>query len=164
MAFSRKPPSGNVRRVRCLGHNLRGVTTNKCGHLVQFESELEHTLILLFERDRSIADYRSQPEVLSFRDATGRSRTYTPDFKVWRTDGRMELHEVSVETRRQHREALRQCETAAPPLDRVLSPRQTLPPWLALGPVALAFLAGGAAFLLGHAPLILCAELSVTNP
>lgn len=113
MAFQRRPPPGNVRRVLGLGRNLRGVTTTKGGHLVQFESELEHTLILLLERDASVADYRSQPEVLAFRDAADRLHTYTPDFQVWRTDGRIELHEVTVEARRHQREALRQREAAA---------------------------------------------------
>lgn len=113
MTFRRKPPAGNVRRVACLGHNLRGITTNKRGHVVQFESELEHTLILLLERDPSVDDYHSQPEVLSFVDATGRARTYTPDFQVWRTDGRIELHEVSVETRCREHPSLRQREAAA---------------------------------------------------
>lgn len=113
MAFTRKPPPDNVRRVVCLGRNIHGVTTNKRGHLVQFESELEHTLILLLERDPAVADYRSQPEVLHFRDATGRPRTYTPDFQVWRTDGRIEFHEVSVEARRAQRPALHQREAAA---------------------------------------------------
>ena len=47
MAFKRKPPSGNVRRVISLGNNFRGVTTNKCGHLVQFESVQECKLVLL---------------------------------------------------------------------------------------------------------------------
>jgi len=112
MAFTRKPPPDNVRRVACLGRNIHGVTTNKRGHLVQFESELEHTLILLLERDPAVADYRSQPEVLPFRDATGRPRTYTPDFQVWRTDGRIELHEVSVEQRRAQRPTLQQREAA----------------------------------------------------
>ena len=92
MAFKRKPPPGNVRRVISLGNNFRGVTTNKRGHLVQFESEQERKLILLLERDPTVADYISQPEVLHFHDASGRQRTYTPDFKVWRTDGQIELH------------------------------------------------------------------------
>jgi len=113
MAFTRTPPPGNVRRVVCLGRNLRGVLTNKRGHVVQFESALEHTLVLLLERDASVADYRSQPEVLNFRDAAARPRTYTPDFQVWRTDGRIELHEVTVESRRAHRVTLREREAAA---------------------------------------------------
>lgn len=118
MAFTRTPPPGNVRRVVCLERNLRGVLTNKRGHVVQFESALEHVLILLLERDTSVADYRSQPEVLHFRDAAGRSRTYTPDFQVWRTDGRIELHEVTVEARRDQRATLREREAAATALCR----------------------------------------------
>jgi hypothetical protein len=113
MAFRRKPPPGNVRRVISLGGNFRGVTTNKRGHLVQFESEQERKLILLLERDLTVADYVSQPETLHFCDDSGRQRVYTPDFKVWRTDGQIELHEVTVEARRLGRESLTQRETAA---------------------------------------------------
>jgi hypothetical protein len=106
MALTRRPPPGNVRRVICLGRNLCGVTTNKRGHVVQFESALEHTLLLLLERDATVADYRSQPELLHFRDPAGRARTYTPDFQVWRTDGQVEFHEVTVVARMAQRPAL----------------------------------------------------------
>ena len=41
------------------------------------------------------------------------ARTPGVDKKVWRTDGRIELHEVSVETRRQQHAALREREAAA---------------------------------------------------
>lgn len=113
MAFKRKPPPGNTRRVICLGNNFRGVTTNKRGHLIQFESEQEHKLILLLERDPTVTDYVSQPETLHFFDNSGRQRTYTPDFKVWRTDGQIELHEVTVEARRADRVSSQQREAAA---------------------------------------------------
>jgi hypothetical protein len=113
MPFKRKPPSDNVRRVISLGNNWRGVTTNKQGRLIQFESEQERKLILLLERDHTVIDYVSQPETLSFRDADGRQRIYTPDFQVWRTDGQIELHEVTVETRRRNRPSLQERETAA---------------------------------------------------
>ena len=113
MAFKRKPPPGNARRVICLGNNFRGVTTNKRGHLIQFESEQEHKLILLLERDPTVTDYVSQPETLHFFDDSGRQRNYTPDFKVWRTDGQIELHEVTIEARRTVRESLQQREAAA---------------------------------------------------
>jgi hypothetical protein len=113
MAFKRKPPPGNVRRVISLGNNFRGVTTNKRGHLIQFESEQEHKLILLLERDPTVADYASQPETLHFCDDNGQQRTYTPDFKVWRTDGQIELHEVTIEARRIARESLPRREAAA---------------------------------------------------
>jgi hypothetical protein len=113
VAFKRNPPPGNMRRVASLGNNFRGVTTNKQGRLVQFESEQEHKLVLLLERDPTVADYVSQPEALPFQDANGQQRTYIPDFKVWRSDGRIELHEVTVEARRQERHSLQQREAAA---------------------------------------------------
>jgi hypothetical protein len=98
--MKRKPPPGNVRRVASIDRNIRGITTNKRGRLVQYESELERKLILVLERDAQVVDFASQPETLTFQDSAGRSRRYTPDFKVWRADGRFELHEVSVESRR----------------------------------------------------------------
>ena len=133
MAFKRKPPPGNVRRVISLGTHYRGVTTNKRGHLVQFESEQEHKLILLLERDLTVTDYVSQPETLRFCDDGGRQRAYTPDFQVWRTDGRIELHEVTIEARRTTRESLQQRETAAHAICRdrnwcyIVHTDQTLP-------------------------------------
>jgi len=99
MAFKRKPPPGNVRRVVGLGTNCRGITTNKRGRLVQFESHQERTLILLLERDPTVADYCSQPETLTFATADGHLTRYTPDFQVWRTDGRIDLHEVTLVAR-----------------------------------------------------------------
>ncbi|MEI6777655.1 MAG: TnsA endonuclease N-terminal domain-containing protein [Chloroflexales bacterium] len=101
MAFSRKPPPGNVRRVVSLDGNCRGVTTNKCGRLIQFESELERILVLLLERDPSVADFISQPLTIPFTAPDGRARHYTPDFQVWYTDGRVALHEVTLVVRRQ---------------------------------------------------------------
>ena len=113
MAFKRKPPPGSARRVISLGNNFRGVTTNKRGRLVQFESEQERKLVLLLEHDPTVADYISQPETLRFCDGSGRKRHYTPDFKVWRTNGHIELHEVTLEARRQERGAIREREAAA---------------------------------------------------
>jgi hypothetical protein len=133
MALKRKPPPGNVRRVISLGNNFRGVTTNKRGHLVQFESEQEHKVILLLERDPTVTDYVSQPETLHWQDDGGRQRTYTPDFQVWRSDGRIELHEVTIEARRVTRESLQQRETAAHAICRdrswnyIVHTDQTLP-------------------------------------
>jgi hypothetical protein len=113
MALKRKPPPGNVRRTISLGGNFRGVTTNKRGHLVQFESEQERKLVLLLERDPTVADYRSQPEVLHFTDASGRPHRYTPDFQIWRTTGLIELHEVTVAARRESHPSLLEREAAA---------------------------------------------------
>ena len=101
MPFKRKPPPGNARRVVSIGANCRGVTTNKRGRVVQFESEQERVLILLLKRDPSVLDFCSQPETLTSVAADGRTHHYTPDFQVWRTDGRIELHEVTLEARRQ---------------------------------------------------------------
>jgi hypothetical protein len=100
MSYKRKPPVGNARRVRSSGHNIRGVITNKAGHLVQFESWLERALILRLDRDREVLDYRSQPETLKFTDEQGKERVYTPDFKVWRRNGAIEIHEVTLSKRR----------------------------------------------------------------
>lgn len=113
MSMKRKPPTGNVRRVISLGNNFRGVITNKRDHLVQFESEQERKLILLLERDPRVVDYVSQPETLHFSDEKGRQRRYTPDFQVWRVNGQIELHEVTVQSRRESRESLREREFAA---------------------------------------------------
>ena len=113
MSMKRKPPTGNTRRVISLGNNFRGVTTNKQGHLVQFESEQERKLILLLERDPLVANYVSQPETLIFIDAKGRQRKYTPDFQVWRVNGQVELHEVTVQSRRETHISLQEREVAA---------------------------------------------------
>lgn len=113
MAFKRRPPADDVRRVINLGSNFRGVTTNKRGHLVQFESEQERKLVLLLERDPTVADFRSQPERLSFCDTAGRQHSYTPDYKAWRTDGAIEVHEVTLVTRLAESVTLQQRAAAA---------------------------------------------------
>ncbi len=96
MISRRRPPQGDQRRVQPIGDNLRGVVTNKKGVTVQFESELEHRLILLLERDHSVANYRSQPEKLLYIDDKGKRHTYIPDFKVWLVNGIIQIHEVTV--------------------------------------------------------------------
>lgn len=110
MGFKRKPPEGDVRRVTSMGLNLPGVTTNKNGHTVQFESFAERILLVLFERDKTVLDYRSQPEIFEFTDRDKKLRRYTPDFKVWRADGTIEIHEV---TRTERQEQLRISEREA---------------------------------------------------
>jgi hypothetical protein len=92
MVFKRRPPEGDVRRVTSMGLNLPGVTTNKNGHTVQFESFAERILCVLFERDKTVLDYRSQPETFEFTDQGKKLRRYTPDFKVWKADGSIEIH------------------------------------------------------------------------
>lgn len=100
MSFKRKPPDGNVRRVRSTGRNLRGVITNKAGRTVQFESWAERSLILRLDRDPEVLDYQSQPETFTFTDEEGKERSYTPDFLVWRRTGEIEVHEVTLSKRR----------------------------------------------------------------
>lgn len=112
MSFKRKPPAGNVRRVRSNGSSSRGVITNKAGRLVQFESWLERALILRLDRDPEVLDYQSQPELFEFIDEQGKQRSYTPDFKVWRRNGEIEIHEVTL-TKRRVRPDLRRREQAA---------------------------------------------------
>jgi len=113
MSFKRKPPDGNVRRVRATGQNLRGVITNKVGRTVQFESWLERSLILRLDRDRDVLDYQSQPEQLHFSDEAGKQRSYTPDFKVWRQDGTIQIHEVTLSKRRMRPDIRRREQAAA---------------------------------------------------
>ncbi len=110
MGLKRKPPEGDVRRVTSMGLNLTGVTTNKNGHTVQFESFAERILLVLFERDKTVLDYRSQPETFEFTDRYKKLRRYTPDFKVWKADGTIEIHEV---TRTERQEQLRISEREA---------------------------------------------------
>lgn len=108
----RKPPKGNVRRVTSIGRNLRGTITNKTGCTVQFESFQERILEILFERDRSVKDYRSQPFTITFTDQDKRERRYTPDFLVRKHNNDIEIHEVTI-TERQGRDRSREREQEA---------------------------------------------------
>lgn len=132
MSLKRRPPVGNVRRVAAIGQNMRGVMTNKTGRVVQFESSLERSLLLRLDRDRSVRDYGSQPETFHFEDNQGKRHTYTPDFIVWRRDGTVEIHEVTL-TSRQIRPSIRLREAAATAVCQkrgwryVIHTEQTLP-------------------------------------
>ena len=112
MTFKRKPPSGNVRRIAPIEGNLRYTITGKADQTVQCESFQERKLTLLFDRDPSIRTYVSQPERLTYLDAAGKTRTYTPDFMVWRVTGEIEIHEVTL-TSRQDRSSIQEREKAA---------------------------------------------------
>jgi hypothetical protein len=93
MTLKRKPPSGNVRRIAPIEGNLRYTITGKADQTVQCESFQERKLTLLFDRDPGIRTYISQPERLTYLDAAGKTRTYTPDFMVWRVTGEIEIKE-----------------------------------------------------------------------
>jgi hypothetical protein len=99
--MKRKPPAQNVRRVRAIGNNLRHTVTSKTQRTIQCESFQEYKLVLCLERDRTVVDYLSQPETLAYRDDQGKPHRYTPDFQVWRSNGQIELHEVTLEARHQ---------------------------------------------------------------
>jgi len=120
MKFKRKPPPGNVRQVVSTGQNIRGIITNKAGRLVQFESWAERALLLRLERDPDITDYGSQPERFQFIAPNGQPHSYTPDFIVWRSNGQVEIHEVTM-TRRHTRPSIAQREAAAREICRVRS-------------------------------------------
>jgi hypothetical protein len=132
MGLKRKPPSGNVRRVRSTGQNICGVLTNKAGRTVQFESFAEHSLLMQLDRDPQVTDYASQPETLAFIDEGGKTRHYTPDFLVWYADGRQALHEVTRTERAEHPDIQRR-ENAAKAICQqrnwqyVVHTEQTLP-------------------------------------
>src|SRR5574341_1511955 len=112
MAFKRKPPPGNIRRVQTNGVGVRGVVTNKAGRTVQFESFAERSLLLHLDRDPSVTDYLSQPEQILFIDKASKRHTYVPDFKVWYQDSSIALHEVTL-SHRQPRPALQARHQAA---------------------------------------------------
>jgi hypothetical protein len=112
MALKRKPPAGNVRRVASIGMNMRYAITSKANETIQCESFQERKLTLLFDRDPTVQEYRSQPERFAFTNSQGTSRTYVPDFIVWRTNGTVEIHEVTL-TSRQDRLSIQEREKAA---------------------------------------------------
>lgn len=112
MGLKRKPPPGNIRRIASIGGNLRYTIANKANETVQCESFQERKLTLLFDRDPTIQAYRSQAERFTFTDAFGKSHTYVPDFMVWRMSGEVEIHEVTLTSRRD-RLSIQQREKAA---------------------------------------------------
>jgi hypothetical protein len=112
MALKRRPPTGNVRRVQAIGNNTRFTLVSKSGRSIQCESFEERKLVLLLERDRTVKDYLSQPEILTFVDKHGKHHRYVPDFKVWYIDSSVALHEVTIEERRQQKPSLVEREEA----------------------------------------------------
>ncbi len=64
------------------------------GKSVAFESALERDFLVLLDFDVQVARVIGQPMQHSFLDADGRSRRYTPDFRVDHVDGTSSVHEV----------------------------------------------------------------------
>lgn len=112
MSLKRKPPEGNVRRVAAIGDNSRYTITNKNGETVQCESHSERKLALVEDRDPKVKNYRSQPLRISYVDSEDKTHTYVPDFKVWKWDGSIEIHEVTRSERRVLPNARRREEAA----------------------------------------------------
>jgi hypothetical protein len=111
MNLKRRPPTGNIRRVTSHGKSIHGVITNKAGHLVQFESWAERSLLLRLDRDPSVVDYISQPEQFKYIDAEGKCRTHIPDFKVFRRNGDIQIHDVTQTDGGAHQDLHRRAET-----------------------------------------------------
>ena len=99
--LKRKPPDENVRRVAPIGMNRRSTIRNKNGRTIQCESfGGERKLTLRLDRDPTVKDYKSQPLRISYADSEGKRHTYVPDFLVWKVDGSIEIHEVTLSERR----------------------------------------------------------------
>lgn len=111
--MKRRPPKGNVRRVQYISGNIRTTYVNKAGRTHQCESFQEYKLAVMLDRDPTVKDSESQPLNLTFRNSKGQLKSYTPDFMVWRIDGSVEIHEVTVEERRQSKPALQEREENA---------------------------------------------------
>jgi hypothetical protein len=111
--MKRRPPSGNVRRVRHINGNTPSTYVNKANRTVQCESFQEYKLAVWLDFDPSVEDFLSQPTTFEYRNSKGKKATYVPDYVVWRTDESVEIHEVTVEKRRQKKQSLQKREAAA---------------------------------------------------
>jgi len=100
MVMKRRPPAGNVRRVRSTGRNICGTITNKAGRIVQFESQVEHVALVQLNRDRRVRDFATQFEMITWHDEVGHQHSYTPDIIVWYVDGSVEVQEITISARR----------------------------------------------------------------
>jgi len=72
------------------GHGARSIA---------FESTLERDFILLMRFDPAVDEIEEQPVRISYRDELGKSRNYTPDFLVTRSNGASQLVEVKPSSR-----------------------------------------------------------------
>lgn len=72
-----------VRKVPTSRRSLTGaVASRRDGRMVASESSLERDLLVLLDFDPAVERYEEQPVRIEYRDAGGRSRTYTPDVLV----------------------------------------------------------------------------------
>lgn len=108
----RNPKAGSVRRPRPIGRNIRYTFVNLAGETQETESGLERLFTLLKDREPRVKSYVSQPERLSYIDENFVKRTYVPDFMVLLKNGDIEIHEITVSSRRETDSARRR-EAAA---------------------------------------------------
>ena len=77
--------------ARSIGPTRLSVSGLHCfrkGRMVAYESTLERDLLRKLSYDSRVLDVFEQPLTLTWRDAKGRARTYTPDLLVqWRSIG-----------------------------------------------------------------------------
>lgn len=99
--MKRRPPPGNVRWARTSGINQPGIVISKWGRIVQYESQAEQSHLLRLDRDPTVKEYTSQPEVITYLDRWDDTiKQYVPDFRVLRVDGTVELHTVTTQAQR----------------------------------------------------------------
>jgi hypothetical protein len=112
MSFKRWIPDDNVRQARSAGQNQPGIHMSKNGDQVQYESQGEHIFCLVLDRDPTVLRYVSQPEKFAFIDEQGKEHSYIPDYKVFRHNGSIEIHEVTLNKRRERDDIVRREKAA----------------------------------------------------
>src|SRR5215470_396033 len=100
-----------VRRVPKNYRSLTGLVSNsRTQAMTAFESSLERDFLLLLDFDPEVEYYEEQPVKITYPDARGRHRTYTPDVLVRYRIGplqrifRLEMRQL-IDSKRQHRKA-----------------------------------------------------------
>lgn len=84
------------RPVRVIGTSRRSITGRVAfgDKSIPFESSLERDFLALLDFDLSVDDVLEQPVRIVYEGATGRERTYTPDFLVDYENGERVIYEV----------------------------------------------------------------------
>jgi len=111
--MKRKPPKDDVRRFKHIQGNRPSTYVNKANRTVQCESFLEYKLVVTLDNDPSVKDFISQPEKFHFISKDGQKRSYVPDYLIWRADESIEIHEVTVQERRESKVSIAEREIAA---------------------------------------------------
>lgn len=85
------PPA---RRIGPNNRSLTGRVARQGGNSVAFESSLERDFLVLLDFDPNVLNVHGQPLTLQFKEAEGRTRSYTPDVLVEYREARPVLYEV----------------------------------------------------------------------